>query len=237
MLTRGTASSPRTAAPTTSSFTTPPSRPTVTAPFRRTSGSSTPRAGEPRARRPSRSSRSSRPVALVSEFGQLGARNRDPQPLRAEVHEDGDAVFHTEDDAEPVFVVRHLIVHGERLGRSRRSWGIEGAGGQVAPGFGAGWLHRYHHAPSVPAVRADPPVSTIARTITVPNPSGRPCHHARWLWHRKRPPQRAWPPAAARPPCPPATGAGGDADSRRAAHHAGLMPPSARASGPGVRRP
>src|SRR5215471_21472224 len=105
------ASSPRTTAPTTSSFTTPPSRLTVTAPCRRTSGSSTPPAGELRARRPSRSSRSSRPVAQASsarsgrgglELGQLGARDRDPQLLRAEVHEDGDVVFHTEDDAEPV---------------------------------------------------------------------------------------------------------------------------------------
>ena len=45
-------------APTTSSLTTPPSRLTVTAACRRTSGSSTPPAGDPRARRPSRSSRS-----------------------------------------------------------------------------------------------------------------------------------------------------------------------------------
>src|SRR5215471_1438498 len=149
------ASSPRMTAPTTSSFTTPPSRLTVTAPFRRTSGSSTPQAGDPRARRPSRSRRSSRSVAPAplatraggpSQLGQLGARDGDPQPLRAEVHEHGDVVFHAEDDAEAVFVVRHLIVHGERLGRWRGSWCLERTARQVAPGFGAGWLHRYHHA-------------------------------------------------------------------------------------------
>jgi len=55
-------------------------------------------------------------------------------------------VFHAEDDTEAVLVVRHLIVHGERLGRRRGSWWLERAARQVAPGFGAGWLHHYHHA-------------------------------------------------------------------------------------------
>jgi hypothetical protein len=36
--------------------------------------------------------------------------------MRAEVHKHG-VVFHAEYDAEPVLVVRHLIVDGERLGR------------------------------------------------------------------------------------------------------------------------
>jgi hypothetical protein len=44
--------------------------------------------------------------------------------------------LHAEDDAEPVCVVRHLIVDGERLGRAHRSQGVERAAGQVAPGRG-----------------------------------------------------------------------------------------------------
>src|SRR2546423_14418776 len=67
--------------------------------------------------------------------------------MRAEVHEHG-VVFHAEDGAEPVSVVCHLIVDGERLGRTHRSWGLERAAGQAAPGCGACGLHGYHHAPS-----------------------------------------------------------------------------------------
>src|SRR5215472_15685933 len=78
---------------------------------------------------------------------ELGAREQDPPLMRAEVHEHG-VVFHGEYDAEPVLVVRHLIVDGERLGRGRRSWGVERAAGQVAMGRGAGCLHSYYHAPS-----------------------------------------------------------------------------------------
>jgi hypothetical protein len=65
----------------------------------------------------------------------------------AEVHEHG-VVFHAEDDAEPVCVVRHLIMDGERLGRARRGRGVERAAGQGAPDRAAGCLHSYHHAPS-----------------------------------------------------------------------------------------
>src|SRR6185437_12920843 len=57
--TRATASSPRTTAQPTSSSTTPPSRWTGSAPSRRTSGSSTPLAAAPRARRRKRFTRSS----------------------------------------------------------------------------------------------------------------------------------------------------------------------------------
>jgi hypothetical protein len=82
------------------------------------------------------------------QLGELGARERDPPLIRAEVHEHG-AVFHPEYDAEPVRIVRHLIVDNERLGRAHRSWRLERAAGQVAPGSSAGGLHSYHHAPSV----------------------------------------------------------------------------------------
>src|SRR5215469_7029576 len=81
------------------------------------------------------------------QLGELGARQRDAPLMRAEVHDHG-VVFHAEDDAEPVLVVRHLIVDGERLDRARWSRGVERAAGQVAPGRAAGCLHSYHHAPS-----------------------------------------------------------------------------------------
>src|SRR5215472_17475201 len=83
------------------------------------------------------------------QLGELGAWQRDPPLLRTEVHEHG-VVLHTEDDAEPVLVVRHLIVDGERLGRARWSRGVERAAGQVALGRDAGCLHSYHRAPSLP---------------------------------------------------------------------------------------
>ena len=82
----------------------------------------------------------------MSQLGELGARERDPPVIRAEVHKHG-VVFHAEDDAEPVLVVGHLIADGERLGRGRRGRGVERAAGQVAPGRGAGSLHSYYHAP------------------------------------------------------------------------------------------
>src|SRR5262249_29279185 len=220
----------------TFSFTTPPSRLTVTAAFRRTSGSSTRPAGGPRAGRPSRSSRSSpftpwlpiwaarcregwfcgtaplsrqrssgepgsvRAAACAAELGaptvpprrlaapggterggitmacrrahapgcrmlqlaELGAREEDPPLIRAEVHKHG-VVFYVEDDAEPVLVVGHLIVDGERLGRAHRSWRVERAAGQVAPGRGAGSLHSYHHAPfsAQPQVGARPSLPDV----------------------------------------------------------------------------
>jgi hypothetical protein len=42
------------------------------------------------------------------QLGELGARERDPPLIRAEVHEHG-VVFHAEYYAEPVLVVCHLI--------------------------------------------------------------------------------------------------------------------------------
>ena len=89
------------------------------------------------------------------ELGELGARQRDPPLLRAEVDEHG-VVFHAEYDAEPVLVVGYLIVDIEYLGRGRRSRGSERAAGQVAPGRGAGCLHNYYHAlfPARPGLTA-----------------------------------------------------------------------------------
>src|SRR6266851_3607564 len=70
-------SSPQTTAPPTSSFTTPPSRLTVSAVCRRTSGSSSPPARAPRGRRPSRSDRSDRTPPRrrpACPSGQVGQR-------------------------------------------------------------------------------------------------------------------------------------------------------------------
>ena len=58
------------------------------------------------------------------QLGELGARQRDPPLLRAEVHKHG-VVFDAQDDTEPVRVVRHLIVDGERLGRAHQSRGLK----------------------------------------------------------------------------------------------------------------
>jgi len=74
---------------------------------------------------------------MVHVLAELGARQRDPPLLRAEVHEHG-VVFQAQDDAEPVCVVRHLIMDGERLAQAYRRPGIERAAGQVAPGRAAG---------------------------------------------------------------------------------------------------
>jgi hypothetical protein len=80
------------------------------------------------------------------QLGELGTWERDPPLMRAEVHKHG-VVFHAKYDAEPVRIVRHLIVDGERLGRARRSRGVERAAGQAAPGRNTRCLHGHHHAP------------------------------------------------------------------------------------------
>ena len=109
--------------------------------------------------RPGPGGRPGCPAGGRLQLGELGAGQRDPPLLRAEVHQHG-VFFHAEDDAEPVLVVGDLIAGGERLGRGRRGRGAERAPGQVAPGRGAGCLHRYHHAPS----RAGPPAGCRCRT-------------------------------------------------------------------------
>jgi len=89
------------------------------------------------------------PRCGMLKLGELGARERNPPLIRAEVHEYG-LVFHAEDDAEPVLVMCHLIACREPLGWGRRSRCVERAARQVAPGRGAGCLHSYHHAPPRP---------------------------------------------------------------------------------------
>ena len=99
------------------------------------------------------------------QLGELGAREQDPPLVRAEVRKHG-VVFHAEDDAEPVRVVRDLIADGERLGRTRRSRGMEWAGGQVAPGRGAGCLHTYIMRLPCPAAGVSAAGLTAVRTMT-----------------------------------------------------------------------
>jgi len=57
--------------------------------------------------------------------------------MRAEIREHSGAVLHGKDDAEPVRAMRHLITHGELLGRTPRRREIERTAGQAAPGCGA----------------------------------------------------------------------------------------------------
>src|SRR5208282_4946124 len=51
----------------------------------------------------------------ASELGQLGVRRDDSFLLGAEVDEDGDFFLDADDHAEPVLVVRHLIMQGVML--------------------------------------------------------------------------------------------------------------------------
>src|SRR6516165_4286810 len=101
------------------------------------------------------------------KLGELGARERNPPLIRAEVHEYG-LVFHAEDDAEPVLVMCYLVACREPLGWGRRSRCVERAARQAAPGRGAGCLHSYHHAPPRPGPGGQPPHRTplAARTMT-----------------------------------------------------------------------
>src|SRR5437868_6835050 len=110
----------------TCSCTTPPSRLMVTAVFRRTSGSSTRPDGAPRARRPSRSSRSSPSgyagraqggasalpahSSRTSELDQLGAGRSQALLVRPEVNKHAHPLLDTDDCAEAIFVVGHLVI-------------------------------------------------------------------------------------------------------------------------------
>jgi hypothetical protein len=82
----------------------------------------------------------------VSEFGQLGARRRDPHAARTEIHDQGGVNLDTDDPAEAVRIVSNLIAHGELLRRQSGGWGAEGTGGKVTPGRGVGWLHLFQYA-------------------------------------------------------------------------------------------
>src|SRR5437763_1932083 len=165
-------SSPPTTAPPTSSSTTPPSRLTDTAASRTTSGSSTTSPRAPRARRPSRSTRSEIPALhgdirgirpldvrpgrgmaarrtppTASELGQLRAGHGDPHQPPGEIDDQGGVVFDTDDPAEPVLVVCHQVLLREQLGRRSRGLGAKGTRRQEAPGGGAGRFHHYQYAP------------------------------------------------------------------------------------------
>src|SRR5690348_15613499 len=159
-------SSPPTTAPPTSSSTTPPSRLTVTAASRTTSGSSTPSPRAPRARRPSRSTRSEIPALhwgipdrgtrrlsaarrmppTASELGQLRAGHGDPYQAPGEIDDQGGVVFDTDDPAEPVLIVCYLVLLREQLGRRSGGLGAKGTCRQEAPAGGAGRFHHYQYA-------------------------------------------------------------------------------------------
>jgi hypothetical protein len=62
----------------------------------------------------------------VSEFGQLGARRRDPHTARTEIHDQGGVNLDADDPAEAVRVVGNLIPHGELLSRRSGGWGARG---------------------------------------------------------------------------------------------------------------
>lgn len=85
-----------------------------------------------------------RDSVTASQLGQLGARRLDPDPLRAEVDDQGAVILDFHDPAKPVLVVSDLVLRGELLWRRSGRRGGEGACGQVAPGRGAG---RFHHHP------------------------------------------------------------------------------------------
>src|SRR5215813_9432344 len=163
-------SSPPTTAPPTSSSTTPPSRLTVTAASRTTSESSTPSPRAPRARRPRRCTgsdipalhRDIRPLAgrqgggmaalrTGSELGQLRAGHGDPYQAPGEIDDQGGVVFDTDDPAEPVLIVRYLVLLREQLGGRSGGLGAKGTRRQEAPAGGAGRFHHYQYAPQRPS--------------------------------------------------------------------------------------
>jgi hypothetical protein len=111
-----------------------------------------------------------RPPALlaVSEFGQLGTRRHDPHTARTEIHDQGCASLDPDDPAEAVLIVGNLIPHCELLSRRSGIWRTERAGGQEAPGRGAGWFHHYQYAPCRPYAPARPLGTGCAgRTLTI----------------------------------------------------------------------
>jgi len=81
-----------------------------------------------------------KPGAL--ELGELVVRSGDPLLLAAEVDEDRDLLFDTNDHAEPVPVVRHLVM--QRVAFDVPDWlgdVIERASWEIAPGGGASCFH------------------------------------------------------------------------------------------------
>jgi hypothetical protein len=85
-------------------------------------------------------------LTATSELGQLGERSRDPGLLRAEIHQHGDVGLDSNDHAETVAVMRHLVIHGVLLDWPGRRPVIEGAAGQITPVHGAGRIHHLYYA-------------------------------------------------------------------------------------------
>jgi hypothetical protein len=86
-------------------------------------------------------------ATAASELGQARAWHRDPYPACAEIDDQGGGViFDADDPAKAVLIVRHLVLLRELLGRRSGRRGREGAGGQMAPGCGAGRFHHYQYA-------------------------------------------------------------------------------------------
>jgi hypothetical protein len=86
-------------------------------------------------------------ATAASELGQTRAWHRDPYPARAEIDDQGGGVILDADDpAEAVLIVCHLVLLRELLGRRSGRRGREGAGGQMAPGCGAGRFHHHQYA-------------------------------------------------------------------------------------------
>jgi hypothetical protein len=78
----------------------------------------------------------------ASELGQLGIGRRDPFLLGAEVDEDSDLVLDPDDHAEPIPVMRHLIMQVVVL--DVPDWlrdVVERTSGEIAPSGGASCLH------------------------------------------------------------------------------------------------
>jgi Transposase IS66 family len=91
-----------------------------------------------------------RPPA-ASELGQLGAWRRDPYPARTESDDQGGVILDTDDPAEAVLIVCHLVAHGEVLGRRGEGRGAEGTCGQEGLGAGTGTFHYHQYALLAPA--------------------------------------------------------------------------------------
>jgi len=73
---------------------------------------------------------------VASKFGQLGARQYNPDTARTEIYGQGGIRLDTDDPAEAIGIVRNLIQHGVLLRRRSDRWRTERTVGQVAPGHG-----------------------------------------------------------------------------------------------------